>query len=40
MEHFDIRYHFFRQVLFDGRIELVKIDGTLDPRDILLGLYL
>ena len=33
MKHIDIRYHFIRQHVFDKTIELVKIDGKLNPAD-------
>jgi ATP-binding cassette subfamily B (MDR/TAP) protein 1 len=35
VKHIDIRYHFLRQVVFDKMIELVKIDGKLNPSDAL-----
>ncbi len=31
MKHIDVRYHFIRQVLSNNMVELVKIDGTLNP---------
>ena len=34
VKHIDVRYHFVRKALLDGRIELVKIDGTINPADI------
>ena len=33
VKHIDIRYHFLRQAVSDKMIELVKIDGTLNPVD-------
>lgn len=35
VKHIDIRYHFIRQVVSDKTIELVKIDGKLNPADAL-----
>ncbi len=35
MKHIDVRYHFIRQVVSDNLLELVKIDGTLNPADAL-----
>jgi hypothetical protein len=31
VKHIDVRYHFIRQVLSNTMVELVKIDGTLNP---------
>jgi hypothetical protein len=31
VKHIDVRYHFIRQVLSNIMVELVKIDGTLNP---------
>src|SRR5450759_3514292 len=33
VKHIDIRYHFLRQAVSDRMIELVKIDGKLNPAD-------
>ena len=33
VKHIDIRYDFLRQVVSDKMIELVKIDGTLNPAN-------
>jgi hypothetical protein len=33
VKHIDIRYHFIRQAVSDKMIELVKIDGKLNPAD-------
>ncbi len=33
VKHIDIMYHFIRQAVFDKMIELVKIDGKLNPAD-------
>src|SRR5450759_4598828 len=33
MKHIDIMYHFLRHVVSDRMIELVKIDGKLNPTD-------
>jgi hypothetical protein len=35
VKHIDIRYHFIRQVVSEGKVELVKIDGKLNPADML-----
>ncbi len=35
VKHIDVRYHFIRHVVFDNMLELVKIDGTLNPADVL-----
>ena len=34
-KHIDVRYHFIREAIADGKIELVKIDGKLNPADSL-----
>ena len=33
VKHIDIRYHFIREAVYDKKIELVKIDGKLNPAD-------
>ena len=33
MKHIDIRYHFLREAVSDKKIELVKIDGKLNPAN-------
>ena len=33
VKHIDIRYHFLRQAVSDKMIEIVKIDGKLNPVD-------
>lgn len=33
VKHIDIRYHFIRDAISDKLIELVKIDGKLNPAD-------
>jgi hypothetical protein len=33
IKHIDIRYHFLRQAMSDKMIELVKINGKLNPPD-------
>lgn len=35
VKHIDIRYHFIRQAVADKLLELVKIDGKLNPADAL-----
>ena len=35
VKHIDVRYHFIRQVVSDKMLELVKIDGKLNPADAL-----
>ena len=35
VKHIDIRYHFIRQAVADKQIELIKIDGKLNPADML-----
>lgn len=35
VKHIDIRYYFIRQTVFDKKIELVKINGELNPTDAL-----
>lgn len=35
VKHIYIRYHFIRQVVSNKMIELVKIDGKLNPADAL-----
>ena len=35
VKHNDIRYHFIKEAVFDKRIDLVKIDGRLNPADSL-----
>ncbi|CAM6086082.1 unnamed protein product [Calypogeia fissa] len=35
IKHIDIRYHFIRQVVCNKQIELIKIDGKLNPADML-----
>jgi hypothetical protein len=35
VKHIDIRYHFIRQAVSDNLLELVKIDGKLNPADAL-----
>lgn len=35
VKHIDIRYHFIREAVSDKTIELVKIDGKLNPADAL-----
>ena len=32
-KHIDIRYHFIRELVVEKRLELVKIDGKLNPAD-------
>ncbi|OAE20925.1 hypothetical protein AXG93_3256s1720 [Marchantia polymorpha subsp. ruderalis] len=33
VKHIDIRYHFMREAVSDKKMELVKIDGKLNPAD-------
>lgn len=33
VKHIDIQYHFIREAVSDKKIELVKIDGKLNPGD-------
>ena len=35
VKHIGIRYHFIREAVFNKRIDLVKIDGKLNPADAL-----
>ncbi|CAM6099455.1 unnamed protein product [Calypogeia fissa] len=35
VKHIDIRYHFIRQAVSDKQIELIKIEGKLNPADML-----
>lgn len=35
VKHVDIKYHFIRQAVSDKTIEVVKIDGKLNPADAL-----
>ena len=35
VKHIDIRYHFLRQAAAEKEIELIKIDGKLNPADML-----
>ena len=35
VKHIDVRYHFIRQAVSDNMLELVKIDGKLNPADAL-----
>lgn len=35
MKHIDIRFYFIREVVFDKMVELVKINGKLNPADAL-----
>ena len=35
VKHIDVRYHFIRQAVSDKMLELVKIDGKLNPADAL-----
>ena len=35
VKRIDIQYHFIRQVVSAGQVELVKIDGKLNPADML-----
>ncbi|CAM6094648.1 unnamed protein product [Calypogeia fissa] len=35
VKHIDIRYHFIRQAVSDKQIELIKIEGKLNPTDML-----
>jgi hypothetical protein len=39
-KHIDVRYHFIREAIADGKIELVKIDGKLNPADSLTKVIL
>ena len=34
-EHIDVRYHFIRKLVIDGKLELVKIVGELNPANAL-----
>lgn len=36
MKHIDIIYRFIRETMFDELIELVNIDGKLNPIDALM----
>lgn len=40
VKHIDIRYHFIRQAMFEKTIELVKINGKLNPADALTKVIL
>lgn len=33
VKHIDVRYHFIRQAVSNNQVELVKIDGKLNPAD-------
>ena len=33
VKHIDVKYHYIRQIVSEKKIELVKIDGTLNPAD-------
>ncbi|OAE33501.1 hypothetical protein AXG93_1467s1030 [Marchantia polymorpha subsp. ruderalis] len=35
VKHIDIKYHFIKQAVYDKTIELVKINGKLNPADAL-----
>lgn len=34
MKHIEIRYHYIREVIEDGRIEVFFIDGAENPADM------
>lgn len=40
VKHIKLKYHFIRQVVSKGRLELVNIDGKLNPTNALIKIII